>query len=832
MSEIVDIGTVQAAFTADTGSFDASVTGVGRQLSQAGDQAQQAAAKISEAGSTIDRVAAMQERAAERARSAWSREKLQQDLAIDRQKEAARAAEILALRNDILARNTEVAAAAQQHLNSAMEGGVPKMAAASGAVRLLEGGMNNNVRAAERFLTTTLGFGPVLAKAFPVVGALAMVGVLSELIEHAVKFGNDTDELKNRLGIGWLDAAIGQLDGLKRAAEQADEVLLDIARDSDSLRVSNRTLDIEKIRLTKSPGAAFRAQASDLTDPTSGYVAKQAAILSVLQLEQSKIQAQLKAADIRMSPVAGVEVSMGDRGFMSTQDIAKARVRLSEVDAEVKNVRDHMAEAAKQAEVFNLQAAKADVKTGKKSETAARELADKEMEAARQRLEAMKAAHVMSYQEEADYWQKLANTAKRGSLLYSDALMEANKARAGLVKQAQKELGEAVVSMVEDQISQREASDRISEAVQGAWEAGQKRDEEQAKQLRESAEQAFKAAVEQQKAAEKLAEERVKLDEAAGRISHLGAAREMQSIHQDAFAAWSQSASQLRSLYPDMSTPGAAEELGKFAGQTDADKQRVDLATVMGSLRDETVKLRDSFGDLPAQLRGIESSFTNSMNDEMAKAITGQKTNWSGAFRGQATTLAKTGLQQAESAIMKQLHITAAVVNLNASSITGMPGSGASWQNPLGTAFNGTNWTASSSTSIFSSLAGLLNGSASAPGAIDASGLAGSGSQFGSSSLAALFAPAMAFGGPVLAGQPYNVGEMGREVFVPHSNGSIVPNHSLSGGNTYYHIDASGASAAEVEQRVGRIMQQYHGSAVRTAVAATREQQRRSPRGR
>ncbi|HKT25519.1 MAG TPA: hypothetical protein VJR04_13000 [Terriglobales bacterium] len=58
---------------------------------------------------------------------------------------------------------------------------VPQYAAASGAVRLLEGNLNNMIRPAERFLATTLGLGPALQAAFPIVGAVAMIGVVEQL---------------------------------------------------------------------------------------------------------------------------------------------------------------------------------------------------------------------------------------------------------------------------------------------------------------------------------------------------------------------------------------------------------------------------------------------------------------------------------------------------------------------------------------------------------------------------------------------------------------------------------------------------------------------------
>ena len=44
--------------------------------------------------------------------------------------------------------------------------------------------------------------------------------------------------------------------------------------------------------------------------------------------------------------------------------------------------------------------------------------------------------------------------------------------------------------------------------------------------------------------------------------------------------------------------------------------------------------------------------------------------------------------------------------------------------------------------------------------------------------------PGFANGGPVMGGQPIIVGERGPELFVPGSNGNVVPNNAM-GGNTY-----------------------------------------------
>jgi hypothetical protein len=47
------------------------------------------------------------------------------------------------------------------------------------------------------------------------------------------------------------------------------------------------------------------------------------------------------------------------------------------------------------------------------------------------------------------------------------------------------------------------------------------------------------------------------------------------------------------------------------------------------------------------------------------------------------------------------------------------------------------------------------------------------------------FFPVLGSGGPVSAGQPYIVGDLGPELFVPSSSGTIIPNNALGGGNSY-----------------------------------------------
>jgi hypothetical protein len=75
------------------------------------------------------------------------------------------------------------------------------------------------------------------------------------------------------------------------------------------------------------------------------------------------------------------------------------------------------------------------------------------------------------------------------------------------------------------------------------------------------------------------------------------------------------------------------------------------------------------------------------------------------------------------------------------------------------------------------------------------SDLGGFWGQVGAAATTALTGKAM--GGTVQSSKPYIVGERGPELFVPGSNGSIVPNDRMGGVTVapVYNIDARGATA-------------------------------------
>src|SRR5581483_1439579 len=178
-----------------------------------------------------------------------------------------------------------------------------------------------------------------------------------------------------------------------------------------------------------------------------------------------------------------------------------------------------------------------------------KEAETRQMETWRRQLEAMKAQHTMTLDEEAVYWQKLADSVKRGSPLYNAALQEANKARAQSLQQFQSQF---ISETVQNAERIQTANEHIDEALTATWIDAQKRDEQAAKQMQESAIRAFEAAEQQQKTADRLAEESVRIGLEAGRLTPGQAVLQLQAIHQESFARWSEAAQSFSSQFPNV----------------------------------------------------------------------------------------------------------------------------------------------------------------------------------------------------------------------------------------------------------------------------------------
>ncbi len=253
------------------------------------------------------------------------------------------------------------------------------------------------------------------------------------------------------------------------------------------------------------------------------------------------------------------------------------------------------------------------------------------------------------------------------------------------------------------------------------------------------------------------------------------------------------------------------------------DAQRVLDQTWKGMVNDVFDELIRKANDTTQSIHQIASTMVDSLNSEMAKAMTGQKTNFSGVFQSAGTSLAKTSLEGIEGKLLGHFGLGTKTKPDGTQS------------NPLFVKVAGGGGLGGGSISLSNILGGLSGGDGSG-GDSSGAGSSGGGGFFSSlfSAVGGLFAGGggNALGGDVVGGVPITVGELGPEKFVPHTSGSIVPNSSL-GHQTHVSIDARGShDPAATEAAVHRAMQGYLPHVTAAAIASVHDQHRRQPSSR
>lgn len=150
--------------------------------------------------------------------------------------------------------------------------GVSTMQAASGAIRELEGNLEHNIRAVERFMVTTLKLGPVLQAAFPVIGAIAFGGMIVKMGEEVYEFFKD----------------------IRTGAERANQAFRDLGAPlrstNDALAVSNARLETEIAKLEGQHQNTLKIallEAKEAADKLADSLDKDISSLNKLLKEQS-----------------------------------------------------------------------------------------------------------------------------------------------------------------------------------------------------------------------------------------------------------------------------------------------------------------------------------------------------------------------------------------------------------------------------------------------------------------------------------------------------------------------------------------------------------------
>lgn len=728
---------------------------------------------------------------------------------------------------------------------------VTSVQAASGTIRLLEGDITRNVRAVEKFITMIPGVGTALKVAFPVVGALALGGVLARLGQQVEAFLKNLREGPQKLRDGFEtmklsattandelrksnDELTNQIAKLEGKPQNNLAIALDDARImSDNLQRSLQSSYDEVKKLLEETRAGFweqllgKGSTADVQGNIENFyrLMKEAEVKANDALHRGDTsgaklygdqlrQLQQNAIGYANSELATRSGNLltGTPGRGTPVPVPYARIfgdQTKNIEA-LTGMRDLIYREIDRA---GLQVQHSSLEKQRDTLQHDRDLVAERMTKWRQDLEAQKAQNAMSLEDEQHYWQARADSVRKGSALYTSALMEANKASVAM----QRQLMSAFISgsIRESRDATRGAVSPLSNELNDQYSESMQRDLEAQRRAQEAAVEAFKEMTQQLKANEAIEEERIKLATSTGGLSRLDAAHALQAIHEGMFAQWGNNAAAFSSQFPFAGVPGAADMLRQYGMQSQQDRAAVEAATALGQLRDSVNATVQKFTDVGAQLSKLANQTLNTVNDAIIKSMVDPhaRGTWSQAGKSIFSGVAKSGLELAEGSLMK------ALFGKNPNAKLGTK------DNPMYTRSADAGASAGNSAGI---LGGIFGGSGSGSGGSSDSSSSGGGLLGGI--LSSIFGgiSGHASGGYTPAG-PILVGERGPEIWNFASAGHVTPNHRLGGvGDTHHHwnmnVDARGAhDPVATAAQINRALEKAKPAFTSFAISSLRE---------
>jgi hypothetical protein len=758
---------------------------------------------------------------------------------------------------------------------------VSSMQASSAAIRLMEGGMQNNVRAVERLISTIPGVGKALQAAFPLVGGLALAGLLARMGGELEKFIKTALQAPDQIKRGFESlhtSALQTNDALRLTNDElANQIAklegkpqnnAKIAIDETRLAADKlaRSLEEDNSRITellsKNSVGFFAALLTHQggTDEVAGSVKSYENKFQDLGFQYNQAMHsgntglaasfQKQIEDAQQSALNWAKAQMADRrtGQHTTGDQSANINILEGFSRSISDTQDRQTlentNATESSRDKQLQAAHQYREEQKKAAAA-------QLEAWKQQLTELKSNEDVTLSQESDFWLSRAAMVKRGSLSYVNALQESMKLAASVRADNVRESARTP-KLMDDLLTSIGQTSDLSKGDTGFLEGQGKSAVDYLKNLQEQVQVG-------RENAQALAEQALQMAVATGRMSQLDAATVAARMHaadyQDTLDGLQQKLDEingnagLTQIERQQQASAVQKDILVVQGQRDLtanqDAAAVSGNTIPGALTNALNAFVQSSRDTAAQISSTFVKTLDSFNDQVVKAFEGHhvRTDFSGVGAELFQTISKTALQHAEGDVMSAfgfggskkptgtsgdpLHVWVQNQGGPGGGIPGLPslpgfGQG-SWTGNGGGFLSGVRsfLGGGSKDTLFGSAQGALNFSAQ-PADIDTD----------TSFLDSL--PGFAGGGDPTVNRPSIVGEAGPELFVPRTAGTIVPNHALGGSTTHnWNIDARGANdPAATEAAVQRGIAAAAPQIVSASLHAANEQRKRTPSSR
>lgn len=737
---------------------------------------------------------------------------------------------------------------------------VSNMAASSAAIRTLEGNVTNNLRAVERFMATTLGLGPVLQKAFPIVGAIAFAGMIGEMGSKVYDFFKQMKEAPEKVR--------GAFEGMHGSLQLTNDEL-----ELTNTKLANQIAKLEHKpeNLLKQALMEARVEADRLGEALDKDLSALHKVLAENEpgtfMQTFRSFAGLK--QVNLAKEIGGETGHG--GFTGEIDRIKAEAQASIAKAVTEQNREAEESARQEMNKRLLAAYKKEL--DQVNQHIADTLPDPsqaknpyyrppsvtpayaEELAHLQRVLQQQVAFIEIQTAGARLKQALPGAEKQNAL---DSAIEANRREtagvntnpiAALNAEEREAMGHAFgqfhgdAGPLIDAIRQKFDAKRIKEAHDASEKFNESLREqanhwtkvryESAKALgfQDQVEEGRKKLEESGKAAAKAAEEFNKLNREAQKqkLSHdvnmvgitgqrsdpLGTLEKQQALERLDIEARYNAALKLA-----VTPLEKANVERQKAIELDRLKYEMEEKRAAGTKSGLKDFLRDAGRDAKSAGEILYDSLSSALDktsDELTKLLTGQKTSFKKMFQEIGGQLVhdsiKSGLQRGLGAIGKKIFHDVGKPDGTKSKPFHVVVDGSDTPNKSPGDFKNVSVPGAKSGGFFRNLFRALTG---------IGGGGGGGGESVDSSITY-----MANGGNVDPGRPYIVGDGGEpELFTPRTAGTITPFHKM-GGVTYV-IDARGADLG-AHNRIARALESVHNSSVSNSVRANAERAKRSP---
>lgn len=719
-------------------------------------------------------------------------------------------------------------------------GMVSDVQAASGTLRLLDGGIANNIRSAERFLASINGVGDALRAIYPLVGGIAIGAVLARGVSELVNFQKKAKDAGDEFKRSWQEmtnsSRLGNDELAKTNVQLENQIAKLEGKHENMLALELAESRIEATKLAQAAESARDKVQKLFEEKEVGFGSLVGAYRMVFKGEAptSDTQKFMQGYDEQIAQTLQDRADALHTGNQSGADAAQKRYtdllskQQGEYSTRLSGYRRMQREGQGnyQANIDALQGG-LNVSYGasdrigeeaqnKKDETRLKGLEDakastaKMMERYRQQFGELQASMTVAPGEEAgsfrarelaaeaDFWAQKLATAKKGTDAYREIEQQLNAIlREGNQQYAAAQNEALELEKARSKFIAESFGDNLDLTRDSATTAGLRSGGRDGIAMVEAMNKSVAIGRENSDA---WREAKIQMDLAAGTISKLDAAMQAYQLHREQherdLADIESRRQQLKSRYgPESSVTSlegraAYQDLanqydtanGGWMKQQAIDKQAITGQTPMGAWKNSLSLYVQQSRDAAAQVREIWGAAFSSINDQILQVMTERhhwddKREWENVGSGIFKNIAGVGLQKAEGAALGALGFG-----------HGKPDG--SQGNPLFVKMAGMPAVAGGG----GLLDGLFGGQTDTQGTSSSSGgfFAGLG-HIASSIFSGL---GFADGGQPPVDVASLVGEHGPELFVPKVAGTVVPNSDLGSRapDIHLHLDARGAS--------------------------------------